>query len=403
MSNENTNLSDKHQTVLNELRDHDASSTTLAEVLDVAPTTAKDKIHDLRAYGYEISYNHTTDKYVLNTESAETVEVDEPGDVPNGLIDDLRESGLTYGEFHDQYGLSESQAGRVMDEMRAQGYDIEFKEVDQQGTRRYYIPEDGSNFYQAGDGDGTYTFALISDTHLGSSAEHLTELHDFYDRLVDRGIDTVFHCGDISDGWKVHKGHVNVIKGEASGWSRLKEYVIQNYPEREGVDTFFIEGNHDHKFHRRTGLHFGKQISQARDDLHYCGDSMARFVFDAEHDIDLELIHPSGGKPYTVGYRLQTLFRERSYDNKPTIAGVGHLHGSMYAETEGVHGFYAGAWKGTTTYGKRKGHEAKIGGWILELEIEDGEVRRLSQEWVGYEPRDSSGSYELSELDEMRE
>jgi len=92
---------------------------------------------------------------------------------------------------------------------------------------------------------------------------------------------------------------------------------------------------------------------------------------------------------------MQTLYRERNTKNRPDLAGIGHIHGSMYAETEGVHGFYSGCWKGITTYGKRKGHEAKVGGWIVDLEIRDGRIHKLVPEWIGFEERGAENSHSL--------
>jgi len=100
----------------------------------------------------------------------------------------------------------------------------------------------------------------------------------------------------------------------------------------------------------------------------------------------------------TKGYRMQTLYRERSVSDRPSIAGIGHIHGSMFAETEGVKGLYAGCWKGTTTYGKRKGHEANIGGWIIRVQISNGTIRKLVPEWVGFEERETANRHALQDL-----
>jgi len=175
--------------------------------------------------------------------------------------------------------------------------------------------------------------------------------------------------------------------------------VVANYPQRAGITTHFIEGNHDNKFFNRNNIHFGRMLGDRRADLNYLGNSQATIHLSREHDITLELIHPSGGKPYTTGYRLQTLYRERNMEDRPTIGGVGHLHGSMYAETEGVKGLYAGAWKGTTTYGKRKGHQAKIGGWILDVTISDGAITEFIPKWQGYPERETDNEYDLEQLD----
>lgn len=322
-------------------------------------------------------------------------------EIPNGVVDQLRSGGVTYDDLEEEYGIKKDSGRRLLQKLRENGHRIDFKETNKEGKRLFFIPQEEDKRYKAGDGDGVYRIAIISDTHLGSQAEHLDELHDFYDRAQNRNVDFVLHAGDISDGWKIYRGHINEIRGEAAGWDRLTEYVLRNYPERKGLDTLFITGNHDHKLHRRSGIYFGERIDNRRDDLHWLGDSQASVVLDAENNIDIELIHPSGGQPYTVGYRLQTLYRERGLDNRPTIAVVGHLHGSIYAKTEGVFGLYAGCWKGTTTYGKRKGHESTIGGWIVEIEIVNGEVRRLRPEWINYGSRDETQNFSLEDIQDM--
>lgn len=334
-------------------------------------------------------------------ETSENSDGEERIEIPDGIVDRLGQAGMTYEDIENEYGIKNDSARRLLQRLREQGYRVDFKETGSNGKRLFYIPNEQDKRFKAGDGDGTYEIAIISDTHLGSKAEHLEELNDFYDRAQDRGVDFVLHAGDIGDGWKVHRGHINEIKGEAAGWDRLTQYIVDNYPKREGLDTLFISGNHDHKLHRRTGLYFGERIDNKREDLHWLGDSQARVVLDPENDIDIELIHPSGGQPYTVGYRLQTLYRERGLDNRPTIAAVGHLHGSIYAETEGVFGLYAGAWKGTTTWGKRKGFQTTIGGWLVEIEVVDGEVRRFAPEWVNYGERDSTNNFGLEDITDM--
>jgi len=205
-------------------------------------------------------------------------------------------------------------------------------------------------------------------------------------------VDTVFHAGDITDGWEVHQNQVNELEAEAIGWQRLREYTVEHYPKRPGMDTLFISGNHDRKLWRRQGVRLGKQLDNRRDDLHWLGDSMARLVFGTGPDaVDLELIHPSGGQPYTLGYRAQTLYREQPTDMRPDIAAIGHLHGRLQAASEGVEAFYAGCWKDLTTYGKRKGHAAEIGGFDVELTIADGRVDEIATSFLSYETNSEHG------------
>lgn len=325
-------------------------------------------------------------------------------DLPDAFISALRGNGLTYDEMERRYGFGRDKAKTLLDRMSEAGWCIEFDTLDRHGTRRYYIPDERDKRYQIGDGDGTYRFGLISDTHLGSKAAHLADLHDFYDRMQARGVELVLHGGDIGDGWKVHQNQINELKAEAVGWDRLTEYVVNHYPQRDGIETLFISGNHDHKLWKRSGVRFGQRVANQRDDMHWLGDSMARLVFaPGEDPVDLELIHPSGGQPYTLGYRAQTLYREQPTDIRPSMSAIAHLHGRLSAAAEGVEAWYTGCWKDLTTYGRRKGHAAEIGGWDIQLEIEDNRLKRFPMSWENYEADDSErqSAAQLQDIEDL--
>lgn len=370
----------------------------VANYIGVATSTARDylssinSIHHTRGKGYYLSgEHHVTDS--LNNYHQE--------DIAQTVINDLQSGGLTYGDFESKHSIGQTEANRILEELERRGYNVGFREIGANGTRLWYLETEQDKIFSAGSGDGVYKFGLISDTHLGSAEEHLQELNDFYDRLEERGIDTVFHAGDISDGWKVYKHHHQQLKPEAIGWENLRSYVVDNYPQRDNINTYYITGNHDYKLWKRSGIYFGQEIDERRDDLHWLGAMEASIVFDEENDIDLELLHPSGGVPYSLGYKAQKLYRERDPENRPTLGAIGHLHGRMQANAHGVESFYTGCWQGPTPYVKRKGLPTQIGGWIVTLEIRDGSVRQLGTDWISYETRDADSSYTTQELDAL--
>lgn len=370
----------------------------VANYIGVATSTARDYLSSIdaiehtRGKGYYLSgEHHVTDS--LNNYHQE--------DIAQTVINDLQSGGLTYGDFESKHSIGQTEASNILDELERRGYTVGYREIGANGTKLWHLETNTEKRFSAGSGDGVYKFGLISDTHLGSAEEHLEELNDFYDRLEERGIDTVFHAGDISDGWKVYKHHHQQLKPEAIGWENLREYVVNNYPRRDGIDTYYITGNHDYKLWKRSGIYFGQEIDERRDDLHWLGAMEASIVFDQENDIDLELLHPSGGVPYSLGYKAQKLYRERDPENRPTLGAIGHLHGRMQANAHGVESFYTGAWQGPTPYVKRKGLPTNVGGWIVELEIRNGEVRQLGTDWINYEVREADSSYTTEDLNAL--
>ncbi|MDY6788837.1 MAG: metallophosphoesterase [Candidatus Nanohaloarchaea archaeon] len=325
-------------------------------------------------------------------------------EIPDGLVDDLK-SGMTYDDFSEEYDWSRDKARSVVEELRATGRDISEKTVDQYGTKMYQIEDEVDDTWRWVNEDGHYNFAVISDTHLGSTGEQLDSLNDFYDRLEDEDIDVVFHAGDISDGTVknngrgVYRGHSNHLQPEAIGWDRLKNYVVENYPERDGIDTLFIEGNHDHQLFKNTGIRFGEQLDAERDDLHFLGDSYANIDLG---EVDMDLVHPSGGAPYTLGYRAQTWLRDKPDEQKADITVFGHLHQFLNAETEGSQVLYAGAWQGPTPFLERKGIKPKAGGWIVDMEVEDGDIRSWQTNRVMY-PIEGESDLSSDDISKMLE
>jgi len=382
-----------------------ATAETLADELGITESTIKDHIRHAKDNGADIE--HTGEQYEPQGQQEvpvieSPIETGGKPDLPEGFIRALKKNGLTYTEMSHRYGWGKGKCKSILDNLSEAGYALDFETVDNQGKRRWYIPEERDKRYQIGDGDGTYHFAIISDTHLGSKATHLSDLHDFYDKMQERDVDLILHAGDISDGWEVHDNQINEVHGEAAGWDRLIDYTVENYPKREGITTAYISGNHDRKLWRRQGIRFGEQLNNKRDDLEWLGDAMARLVFDPENDIDIELIHPSGGQPYTIGYRAQTLYREQPHEIRPSLSAIGHLHGRMHAKAEGITAFYAGCWKDLTTYGKRKGHAAEIGGWEIKLTIENGQMSEIETIWHNYEAdRENHDSHTLQDMTDL--
>lgn len=319
-------------------------------------------------------------------------------DLPNGIINDLRD-GMTYDDFEDEYDMSQDKAREAVEELRSHGVDISEQTVDQYGKKLYIIEEDNvDDQYTWEREDGEYKFAVISDTHLGSDAEHLEELNDFYDRVVEEDINVVFHAGDISDGDDVYRGHSQHKVPEAIGWGRLEDYVVENYPERDGVVTAFIEGNHDRKLYKDTGVRFGEQIAERREDLELIGDCFADVTLDEEHDVNMQLVHPSGGVPYTPGYRAMTWLRDRDDEDKADITVFGHLHKFINAHVEGSEALYGGAWQGETPYLQRKGIKPEVGGWIIEMELEDGDIRSWQTDRVQYDIRQDDSDVSVDDI-----
>lgn len=231
------------------------------------------------------------------------------------------------------------------------------------------------------DGAKTIRFAILGDTQLGSKYAQLTHLHNFYDRLVKEGIDTVYHTGDITDGLKMRVGHEYELYTVSA--DEMRDDVIKNYPYREGVTTYFITGNHDASIYKQVGYDIGAAIAASRPDMKYLGRDCA--IVNLTPNCTLELRHPWDGSAYALSYKMQKMIEAMESDSKPNILAVGHYHKAEYLFYRNVHALQSGCFQGQTPFTRGKGISVHLGGWIVTIRVlEDGTIVGFQPEFVPY-------------------
>ncbi len=230
----------------------------------------------------------------------------------------------------------------------------------------------------------TYKFAVVSDTHLCSAEEKLEALHGFYDIGKKQNITDFYNAGDVVAGQGVYQGQEYEI--HTFGADNQVDYFCENYPKVKGITTHFILGNHDYIYYKQIGLNIGDMITKQRDDLKFLGIFQADVMFGNVPLI--RLVHPDGGIPYAVSYRMQKYSEQVSSGKKPNIILSGHQHTALYFPYRNMHILQAGAFEGQTKLILRKGINPNIGGWIVTIKMaKDNRKTILSfkPEWIQME------------------
>ena len=148
--------------------------------------------------------------------------------------------------------------------------------------------------------DRTYKFArklrsfkigIVSDTHIGSTCQQITLLHEAYKMMKAEGVRKVFHAGDMIEGnGKLFRGQVYEMF--LHGADTMVDYTIKNYPKVKGMTTYVIGGSHDYSFYRDEGTDVLKAIAEKREDIKYLGMFGAYIKFGK---ILVYLMHGGGG------------------------------------------------------------------------------------------------------------
>lgn len=158
-------------------------------------------------------------------------------------------------ELCDAADLSPSRAGAALEELRAAHYDLGGSEDAIAFAPPSRVEQGARVLAPAALGCGEMVMGIVSDTHTSSLFAAQDELEDMYDRFAEAGVQQVLHAGDLSGGPGVrgYPGHAEETRLDCQQPTHCRDYVVQTYPRREGIETLFIGGNHDDWERRKTG------------------------------------------------------------------------------------------------------------------------------------------------------
>ena len=261
-----------------------------------------------------------------------------------------------------------------IEELRLKGYEIQnydsmFRIITQ--------PLQKDNKYELYTGELTpLKFCVVSDTHLCNKKQQLTLLNLVYDECAKRGITTVFHCGDITDGMSKRPEHIYELF--CLGADEQVQYVVDNYPKREGITTYFISGNHDGWHFKNGGIDVGKMISNYRPDMIYLGFQKSDITW---NNCKIRLFHPQDGSSYAKSYAGQKTVEAIRGGQKPNVIFTGHHHKSVYFIDRNIHYFEVPCLCEATNFIEGKKLENTIGAIFPTITVDDlGNVITLSPE-----------------------
>lgn len=209
-------------------------------------------------------------------------------------------------------------------------------------------------------------YLVVSDTHLCNVHQQLHLLNDLYKEAYDRGIDKVFHVGDLVDGFypnrKPYPDQLFLYN-----FNDQYSYLKDMYPKVNGITTYYITGNHDMTHYRNGGAsidHFLSDPDGGRKDMIYLGQDLGEIKFD---NVKFRLDHPGDGSSKGLSYKPQERIEIMNSGDKPNIYFVGHYHKSYYMLYRNVHAFVCPALCSTTSFEHQKGLNNCLGGYFLTV------------------------------------
>jgi hypothetical protein len=283
----------------------------------------------------------------------------------------------TIDELCEKFNISERICQAVIDDIKDKG--VLISEIDGRLKLCKTIIPAENKYDEDWYGEKIIRFGVVSDNHLCSKWQQLTFLNHLYDIFQSEGIATVYNSGDITDGFKMRVGQeFDIFRYGADDQA---QYVIENYPKREGIITKFITGNHDISHIKNGGIDIGRIISNKREDMVYLGQLNAKV--NITPNCIVELNHPLDGASYALSYAPQKTIDAMSGGEKPNILLNGHHHKAFYMMYRNIHAYECGTTQAQTPWMRGKRIAANMGGWIIEVHVdEEGTVKRCIGELI---------------------
>lgn len=226
---------------------------------------------------------------------------------------------------------------------------------------------------------------VVSDTHLGNNQQQLHLLNEIYQEAYNRGIKTVLHVGDLTDGIYLERKE-NPRLQFLHSYDEMANYTIDMYPKVDGITTTYILGSHDESLYKNGGATINNILSRCRSDMVYIGQDFGRFFMDK---VEIDLDHPGGGKSKAISYAAQKRVEILESHHKPQILLIGHYHASYWMNYRNVECIMVPALCGKTQFQQKKGLWNDVGAYFLDIySDEKGNIRYFEAEEMLFDKKD---------------
>jgi hypothetical protein len=250
----------------------------------------------------------------------------------------------------------------------------------------------GRQVVHKSDKNGWYRFGLVADSHIGSKYARTEVLNSIYDEFQRQGIERVYHCGNMIDGFK---SGVNDHDITVAGMDDQIELLAKDYPRRKGITTYAVSGDdHEGWFAQKMGIDIGKRIQQTMHDrgrtdwvdLGYMECFITLKSATTGKEGQLLVCHPGGGSSYADSYVVQKIVESYEGGEKPGIAVFGHYHKNLTGEYRNVWYCLVPCTQDQTPWARKKRLRYVIGGQIVEAwqRPETGAFERFKVEQLRY-------------------
>ena len=226
---------------------------------------------------------------------------------------------------------------------------------------------------------------VVSDTHFGNIHQQLHLVNEIYKEAYYRGINTVLHVGDVLDGFYTNRPE-SPREQFLHGFDEQANYVVDMYPEIDGITTYYILGSHDETHYKNGQATANNLISRCRKDLVYLGQDTGEISIDKVKTV---LDHPGGGSAQSVSYKPQKRIEILESHSKPKLLLIGHYHKSYVFNYRNVQCILVPALCDKTKFQQKQGLLNAVGAYFLDIYSDSkGNIQYFEPEEILFDKKD---------------
>lgn len=226
---------------------------------------------------------------------------------------------------------------------------------------------------------------VVSDTHFGNIHNQLHLLNELYQEAYNRGIKTVLHVGDMTDGNYPNRPE-NPRQQFLHGFDEQLGYVVDMYPQIDGMTTYYILGSHDETHYKNGQATVDFWLDRSRPDMKFLGQDSGEINIDK---VKYVLDHPGGGSSQGLSYKPQKRIEIMESHTKPKVLLIGHYHKSYHFVYRNIQCIEVPALCSKTQFQQKQGLINAVGGYFLKVYSDKkGNIQYFEPEEIIYEPKD---------------
>ena len=226
---------------------------------------------------------------------------------------------------------------------------------------------------------------VVSDTHFGNIHNQLHLLNELYQEAYNRGITTVLHVGDMTDGNYPNRPE-SPRQQFLHGFDEQVGYVVDMYPYIDGMTTYYILGSHDETHYKNGQATENKWLEFTRPDMKYLGQDIGEITI---NKVKYVMDHPGGGSAQSLSYKPQKRIEILESHMKPKVLLIGHYHKSYHFLYRNVQCIQVPALCGKTQFQQKQGLINSVGGYFLKVwSDKKGNIQYMEPEEVLFEGKD---------------